>query len=395
MKGLSKKSFHYGFFMVSLLMVPIFFSVPPCACADEPESIFLIIDSSAGMSDKIEGRPKMDVLKEVLTRLVKEIPNSLNVGLIVFGHRKKADCSDVEQIVPLALLDKKRIIKAMTGLKPKGKAPITMSILKVFDKVDTFEEKCTIILVTGCQDTCAGKPCELIKKLKKMGLRFIIHVISFAVSTKGQASLSCIAEAGGGLYYPVKNSTEFLTAARHIIGFESVRDGPALCVAVVKNGVSFPAHISIRKNGRIIATGDTSIRNPVKFYLVAGKYRIIARDISMDGKKTRRALVDFNGTESFRLFNFSNGILKVSVLKDGLPAEGYIYVRRPGTMEPVTTGDTSDSNPVIIRLQPGSYDVAAIDPETAAEPSLYFSGIKVKAGELLEKVIHFTGRPEE
>ena len=105
--------------------------------------------------------------------------------------------------------------------------------------------------------------------------------------------------------------------------------------------------------------------------------------------------MDFNGTESFRLFNFSNGILKVSVLKDGLPAEGYIYVRRPGTMEPVTTGDTSDSNPVIIRLQPGSYDVAAIDPETEEEPSLYFSGIKIEAGELLEKVIYFTGRPEE
>ena len=107
---------------------------------------------------------------------------------------------------------------------------------------------------------------------------------------------------------------------------------------------------------------------------------------------TQIAVVDFKGIELVQIFDFSEGYLKVRVIKDGLPADGYIYVRRPGTVEPVTTGDTSDSNPVTIMLQQGTYDIAAFDPEKPGEPSLYFSDIKIKGGELLEKTIHFKDR---
>lgn len=390
---LSNRFCYKIFFLQILLMIPFIFATHLHVGANEHESLIFILDLSATMLGKSDGQAKIDILKESMTNLVKELPDSLNVGLIAFGHRKKGDCKDVEQIIPLNPLDRNRMISEIMSLNPKGKAPVTLSILRVFDVSETFKEKRTIVLVGGCKETCTGDPCELVKRLKKIGITFVIHVIGFGVSGEEEAQLSCIAEAGGGKYYPIKDSAEFLAAAKNIIEFKPKPHGPALCICAIKNGVSFPAHISVQKDGRIIATGDTTIRNPVKFYLTPGNYRINARDISRDVKKTQTALIDFKGMELVRIFDFSEGYLKVRVLKKGLPADGYIYIRRPGTVEPVTTGDTSDSNPVNIKLQPGTYDVAAFDPEKPGEPSLYFSGVRIKAGECLEKTINFTEKP--
>jgi Ca-activated chloride channel family protein len=389
---LSNRFCYNVFLLLALLMIPVVFSTHLQACASEHDSLIFILDSSASMLDKIDGRAKIDILKEVMTNLVKELPDSLNVGVVAFGHRKKGDCEDVEQIIPFGPLDRDRMIAGIIGLKPKGVAPITLSILRTFDTLKTFKEECTIVLVGNCKETCSGDPCELVKRLKKIGIKFVLHVIGFGVSGEEKVQLFCIAEAGGGKYYPVKDAAEFLTATKNIAGLEPKPNDTALCVGAIKNGERLTVHISIRKDGRIIANGDTFIRNPEKFYLAPGLYRINATDISTDRKNTRTAMVDFKGMELAQIFDFSEGYLKVRVVKNGLPAEGYIYVRRPGTEEYIASGDTSDSNPVTIELQPGTYDVAAFDPEMPGEPSVYFSGIKIKGGEFLEKTINFTER---
>ncbi len=389
---LSNRFFHNVFFLLALIMIPVVFSTHLHACAGEHDSLIFILDSSAAMLDKVEGRAKIDILKEVMTNLVKELPDSVNVGLVACGHRKKDNCRDVEQIIPLGPLDRDRMIAVITGLKPKGKAPISLSILRVFDSLESFEEKCTIVLVGNCKETCTGDPCKLVKRLKKIGIKFVMHVIGFGLSREEKVQLSCIAEAGGGKYYPVKGAAEFMMAIKKIIEFEPKPNGPALCVGATKNGERLTVHISIRQEGRIIADGETSIRNPENFYLAPGLYRINATDISTDRKNTQTAMVDFKGMKLIHIFDFSEGYLKVRVVKNGLPADGFIFVRRPGTVEPVTSGDTSDSNPVTIKLQPGTYDVAVSDPEKPGEPPVYFFGIKIKGGEFLEKTINFTER---
>lgn len=380
------------FFLPALLVCLVVFSAHLHACAGEHDSLFFIIDASASMLDKVEGRAKIDILKEVMTNLVKELPDSLKIGLVAFGHRKKGDCRDVEQIVPLGPLERDRIIARIMDLKPRGKAPVTLSILRVFDAQETFEGECTIVLVGNCKETCTGDPCKLVKKLKKIGIRFVMHVIGFGFSKKERIQSACIAEAGGGKYYPVKSAAEFLTAVTKVVGFESKPTGPPLCVGALKNGEKLRVHISIRKDGKIIAEGETSTRNPENFYLSPGLYRITATDMSTDRKKTQTAMIDFKGEELIQIFDFSGGCLKVRVVKKGLPADGFIFVRRPGTAEPVASGDTSDSNPVTIRLQPGTYDVAVSDPEKPGELSVYFSGIRIKGGEFLEKTIDLTAR---
>lgn len=377
------------FFLLILLTIPAVFSMHPHACANDQDSLIFILDASGSTLGKIEGRAKIDIAKDVMTDLVKELPDGLNVGLVAYGHRKKGDCRDVEQIVPLGPLDKDRMIAGIKGLNPKGKAPITLSILRVFEALKTYKEECTIVLISNGKETCTGDPCKLVRRLKKIGIQFVMHVIGFDVSTEDKVQLECIAAAGGGMYYPVKDAGEFRMAARNVTKVAPKPKGPALCVGATKNGERLTVHITIRKGDRIVANSDNSIRNPEKFYLDPGLYRINATDTSMDRSKTQTAMVEFKDVEMIQIFDFSEGSLNIKVVKNGFPSVGYIYVRRAGTEETIATGDTSDSNPATIKLHPGTYDVVVTDPELPGEPSVSFSGIKIKGGKILEKAVCF------
>ena len=57
------------------------------------------------------------------------------MGLIAYGHREKGDCKDIETIVEPGPLDKALVKQKIDDLNPKGKTPITDSVLMAFDLV--------------------------------------------------------------------------------------------------------------------------------------------------------------------------------------------------------------------------------------------------------------------
>jgi len=73
------------------------------------------------MKGQIGGRGKTDIAKDVLIKLIEDLPAGINVGLVSYGHRRKGDCNDVEELAPLAKLNKQDLIDKIRALKPKGK----------------------------------------------------------------------------------------------------------------------------------------------------------------------------------------------------------------------------------------------------------------------------------
>lgn len=126
--------------------------------------ILFILDGSGSMRAKMGNKDKMAVAKEVMTKLIKELPDNLQVGLEVYGHRRKDDCNDIEVL---------------------------------------SEEETTIVLISDGQETCEADPCAALKALKDQDIKVKVHVVGFGVTREEQAQLSCIAEAGEGKYlYP-------------------------------------------------------------------------------------------------------------------------------------------------------------------------------------------------
>ena len=206
------------FLFFATLLAFMFFNSLLQAQSEEPTgaNVLFILDSSGSMAGQLEGRAKIDVAKEVMTNLVKELPDGVKVGLEVYGHRSKGDCEDIEVMVPLGEVDKDALIKKIQSMQPKGKTPISKSLEMAGEQLQAMEEETTVVLVSDGEETCEGDPCALTKSLREKGIKVKVHVVGFDVGDKEKEQLSCIAEAGGGKYFTAKNAGQLNEALTEV-----------------------------------------------------------------------------------------------------------------------------------------------------------------------------------
>ena len=114
------------------------------------------------MSAKMEGRPKIGIAQQVLSKQVEKLPDSgINAGLMVYGHRRKGDCADIEEVVKLKPLEKQELITKIKSIHPKGQTPIANSIRVAAENLKELEEETTIILISDGKETCDPNPARL------------------------------------------------------------------------------------------------------------------------------------------------------------------------------------------------------------------------------------------
>ncbi|MCF8127122.1 MAG: VWA domain-containing protein [Deltaproteobacteria bacterium] len=198
-----------------LALLLIFFIPVTTLCAEKPQILY-ILDGSGSMWGRVDGKIKIQVAKEVMNTLVEETPEGIDCGIMVYGHRKKGDCADIEMIVPMGTLQKETAVLKINRISPKGKTPISDSIIMAVEKVKGHEGASTVVLVSDGMETCGKDPCAVVKKLKESGINLVIHVVGFNVKAEAAKQLACIAEAGGGSYFSTTNATDLLAAMNQI-----------------------------------------------------------------------------------------------------------------------------------------------------------------------------------
>ena len=300
------------------------------AAKTQEGNMMFILDASGSMWGQVEGKAKIAIAKEVLAGLINELPDGLNVGLVAYGHRRKGDCNDVEELVPLGVLDKKRMIKKIKALSPRGKTPITLSVKKTAEKLKTLEDETTVILVSDGKETCKGDPCALVKELRESGVRFVMHVIGFDVTAEERKQLECIAGAGGGTYYAAKNAGEFQMAAKKVVKQPEFTGG-ILNVTATKAGKPFAAWIYIYRSGekKHLTYKHATEKRPASFKLLPGVYNIKVRDDSVPEKPgvNVKGVAVKSGETLEKIVEFTReGILEVSPVKEGKPFAAWVYI---------------------------------------------------------------------
>jgi len=198
--------------------------------ASQQANIVFILDGSGSMWGKLEGKAKIDIAKEVMSGLIRDLPAGVDVGLVVYGHRSKGDCADVEELVPLGAPNKGDLIAKVNAISPKGMTPITASVKMTVEKLRAVEQETTVLLVSDGEETCKGDPCALVKELKASGIKFVMHVIGFDVGEKEKAQLECLAKTGGGRYFAAANAKEFQLASKKVTESVTVGAGPGKLV---------------------------------------------------------------------------------------------------------------------------------------------------------------------
>jgi Ca-activated chloride channel family protein len=164
------------------------------------DGAMIVLDASGSMAGQLSGKPKIVIARDTLTSVLTDTPEKLALGLLAYGHRQKASCSDIEVLVPPATGSSNAILNAAKTVVPRGKAPLATSIEQAAQELNYQEQKATIIVVTDGADNCTGDPCAVAGDLKATGADFTIHVIGFGLKEADRQAVACLADITGGLY---------------------------------------------------------------------------------------------------------------------------------------------------------------------------------------------------
>ncbi len=194
--------------MFRMLLLGFFVFAGAVAAQDRPRAI-LVLDASGSMWGQIDGKAKITIAQEVIGDLLQTLPAEQVLGLTVYGHRRKGDCSDIETLILPEGDQRTAIGAAVNAIKPKGKTPLSAAVIAAAEALRFSEEAATVILVSDGRETCEMDPCAVGRMLEETGVNFTAHVIGFDVSDPGdRAELQCLAEETGGTFRTASNAAE-------------------------------------------------------------------------------------------------------------------------------------------------------------------------------------------
>lgn len=379
--------------MIGLFVFLIF----PAASMAQAEggNLVFILDASGSMWGQVNGTAKIQIAKEVMSGLIKDLPEGLNVGLMAYGHRRKGDCNDVEELFPINVLDKEKMVEKIERITPKGKTPITLSVQKTAEKLKTVEGETTIMLVSDGKETCEGDPCELVRKLKESGARFVMHVIGFDVTEEEKKQLECIAQAGGGTYYTAGNANDFMAAAKKVV--EEAGQFGLLKITALKNGKPFKSWMEILHEGRKkpfwngpveTKKGEPGERT---FKLKPGGYDVRV----IDNQVLEKTAIDFTGIQITegqtveKAADFTDGILHVTSLMNGKPFNAEVVLLKPDGQKYYSHWTTNGLRK--FNLPQGTYTVKVVNHAVPPiKPTETFTEVQIKAGQAVERTADFS-----
>jgi Ca-activated chloride channel family protein len=166
----------------------------------------IVFDASGSMYGEVPGGVKIDIAKKVVSDIVGSIDPGMELGLMAYGHRKKGDCEDIELLVPPQPGSAAAILKAVAALEPKGKTPLTASVIQAAKYLKFEEGNASVILVSDGVETCHNDPCMAAEELERLGVDFTCHVIGFDLKPGESSGLECLAKKTGGMYLSAKDA---------------------------------------------------------------------------------------------------------------------------------------------------------------------------------------------
>lgn len=96
----------------------------------------------------------VDKAKAAVLEFVDALPDGIEVGLRVYGHREPNDdpvqgCRDTELVVPVAPLDRASFRDALAGVAASGFTPIGLSLWEAVDDLPEFGARSIILMLAS------------------------------------------------------------------------------------------------------------------------------------------------------------------------------------------------------------------------------------------------------
>jgi Ca-activated chloride channel family protein len=188
----------------------------PLGASADGANVLIVLDSSGSMAGKVGGQTKMALAEKVVADLVENMPADMNVGLLVYGARSarsENNCDDIELLQPMGAPDGAAIAAALRQTQPRGMTPISGSLRRAAEVLKSRKGTSTIVLVSDGTESCQGDPCQVAREVhEQTGIDVKVHVVGLDVAAGERDTLACVAEKGGGKYFPAENEQELRSA---------------------------------------------------------------------------------------------------------------------------------------------------------------------------------------
>ncbi|RDU38244.1 hypothetical protein DRW41_01350 [Neobacillus piezotolerans] len=185
---------------------------------DKKVNVVMAIDSSGSMKAKVDGEAKMALAKKSIESLAKDLPESVKVSVIAFGHQgtgsnadKAKSCNAVETMYPLNTVDGTAFGNSLKKFDAMGWTPLAAAITMANEQLSSEKGENTenfIYVVSDGIETCDGDPVAAAKKAVLDNTNVKINIIGFDVDDAADQQLKLVAEAGGGEYSSVKTKQQ-------------------------------------------------------------------------------------------------------------------------------------------------------------------------------------------
>jgi len=175
--------------------------------ADEAAPTVIILDASGSMAAREpDGQSKLDAARKIVVDTLGKWPAGGRLALVAYGHRRKADCSDIETLVDLAPVSVEKLLQKLKPLKARGKTPLSQSLRQAAALLPASGG--SIVLVSDGIETCKADPCAVASELRKANAAITIHVVGFGIAEGEAEQLACIAGNAGGKFLDAGNAPQ-------------------------------------------------------------------------------------------------------------------------------------------------------------------------------------------
>lgn len=177
-------------------------------------NVLFIVDFSNSMNEQLNGTTKMKMALETLYELLPKIPQNVNVGLRVYGHKGgftyMQGCMASKLLVPLGKNNRETIYGSLTTTNAVGWTPITYSLKQAINSdFIGISGKKHIVLLTDGGENCDESPCTYAIELIKYHDDISIDVIAFDLNDyEAKNQLRCTALTTRGKFYDANNAKE-------------------------------------------------------------------------------------------------------------------------------------------------------------------------------------------
>ena len=188
------------------------------------QNVELILDASNSMWGQIQGKAKITIAKEVLEQIINGLPDEMNVGLRLYGHRyglnDKRACQDTELVTPIGMIDKQQLTDAVDAITPRGKTPLVYSVLEGIKDFKDLKGG-TVVLISDGVESCDGDINSIASALQEAGLDLQVNIVGFDIKeVEARKQLEAIASSTGGIYLDAKDSEQLLDSLEQTLRVE-------------------------------------------------------------------------------------------------------------------------------------------------------------------------------